>query len=49
MKEFSPFLMEILPAIRLLNIKILLPKSLQQLLRPKVSVMLKRKSNEMGS
>ncbi len=48
MKEFSPFLMEILPAIRLLNIKILLPKSLQQLLRPKVSVMLKRKSNEMG-
>jgi uncharacterized Zn finger protein len=46
--EFSPFLMEILPAIRLLNIKILLPKSLQHLLRPKVSLLLKRKLDQAG-
>ncbi len=47
-KEFSPFLMEVLPAVRLLDIKILLPKSLQELLRPKASVKLKRNANEQG-
>lgn len=47
-KDFAPFLMEILPAIRLLNIHILLPKSLRELLRPKVSLKLKRKSDEKG-
>lgn len=47
-KEFAPFLMEILPAIRLLDIHILLPKSLQHLLRPKVSMLLQRKSDQAG-
>ena len=47
-KEFAPFLMEILPAIRLLDIHILLPKSLQHLLRPKISMQLKRKSDQKG-
>ncbi|MEI7504903.1 MAG: DEAD/DEAH box helicase, partial [Paludibacter sp.] len=47
-KEFSPFLVEVLPAVRLLDIKILLPKSLQQLLHPKASVKLKRNANEQG-
>ncbi|GAB6011446.1 SNF2-related protein [Viscerimonas tarda] len=46
--EFAPFLMEALPAVRLLDIKILLPKSLQELLRPKVSVKLKRTSESQG-
>src|SRR5690554_6362669 len=46
--EFAPFLMEILPAIRLLGIPILLPKSLQELLRPKVSMLLQRKSEQGG-
>ncbi|MCL2245672.1 MAG: DEAD/DEAH box helicase [Lentimicrobiaceae bacterium] len=40
--EFAPFLMEVLPAVRLLDIKIMLPKALQELLRPKVSVKLNR-------
>ena len=40
--EFAPFLIDVLPAIRLLDIKILLPKALQELLHPKVSVKLKR-------
>jgi SNF2 family DNA or RNA helicase/uncharacterized Zn finger protein len=46
--EFAPFLMEVLPAIRLLDIKIMLPKALQELLRPKVSVKLKRNSDSQG-
>lgn len=45
-KEFVPFLMEMLPAIRLLDIKAMLPKSLQELLRPKASVKLKRNEAE---
>jgi len=48
-KAFAPFLMEILPAIRLLDLKILLPKSLENLLRPKASVKLKRNDAESQS
>jgi len=40
---FTPFLMEIIPAIRLLNITVVLPKSLQTILKPKASVKLKAK------
>jgi len=46
--DFSPFLMEVLPAIRLLDVKILLPKSLQYILKPKPSVKLKQKSTQQG-
>ncbi|MCL1937139.1 MAG: DEAD/DEAH box helicase [Candidatus Azobacteroides sp.] len=46
--EFAPLLMEALPAVRLLDIKILLPKSLQELLRPKVSVKLRRNEGGQG-
>jgi len=46
--DFAPFLMEILPAIRLLDIKIMLPKSLQELLRPKVSLKLKKNAATEG-
>src|SRR5699024_1861394 len=40
-KEFTSFLMQVIPAIRLLDIDVLLPKSLQELIRPKVSVKVK--------
>src|SRR5690606_40149960 len=40
-KKFASFLMQIIPAIRLLDIDVLLPKSLQELIRPKVSVKVK--------
>src|SRR5699024_439503 len=40
-KKFTSFLMQIIPAIRLLDIDVLLPKSLQELTRPKVSVKVK--------
>lgn len=43
---FTPFLMNMIPAIRLLDIDILLPKSLQQLLKPRPSVKLKAKKGK---
>ncbi|MDR0713714.1 MAG: DEAD/DEAH box helicase [Bacteroidales bacterium] len=46
--EFAPFLMDVLPVIRLLDIKIMLPKSLQELLRPKASVRLKKNPDGQG-
>lgn len=42
---FTPFLMQMIPAIQLLDISVMLPKSLQQILKPKASVKLKSKSN----
>ena len=45
--EFAPFLIDVLPAVRLLDIKIMLPKALQELLRPKVSVKIRK--NEYGA
>lgn len=45
-RGFSPFLMQIIPAIRLLDIEILLPKSLQNILRPKASVRIKSKAKD---
>lgn len=40
---FAPFLFQMIPAIQLLDIDILLPKSLQHILRPKPSVKVKAK------
>ena len=46
---FTPFLMQTIPAMRLLNISVLLPKSLEELLRPKASVRVSKKAtNETG-
>ena len=44
-KEFAPFLMEVLPAIRLLDIKIMLPRSLQELLYPRPTLKLKQSND----
>ncbi len=46
LQDFSPFLMQMIPAVRLLDIDVLLPKSLQELIRPKVSVKVKKKSGK---
>lgn len=43
-EDFTPFLMEMIPAIQLLDIAILLPKSLQDILKPKASLKIKRKT-----
>ncbi len=44
--EFVPFLLNSLPIIRLLGVKVLLPKSLQTLIRPKISVRLTKKETD---
>lgn len=41
---FLPFLLQVIPAIRMLDIKVFMPKSLKDLIRPKASFTLKRKS-----
>ncbi|MEO6719968.1 MAG: SNF2-related protein [Ferruginibacter sp.] len=43
---FTPFLMQAIPAIQLLDITILLPKSLQHILKPKSSVRIKQKAKD---
>lgn len=43
MERFTPFLMQMIPAIQLLDISILLPKSLQEILKPKTSLKIKAK------
>ncbi|MCH7411067.1 SNF2-related protein [Belliella sp. DSM 111904] len=40
---FTPFLLNMIPIIRLLDIDILLPKSLQEILKPKPSLKIKKK------
>lgn len=47
--DFAAFLNDVIPAVRLLGVKVVLPKSLQQLIRPKASVRIaKREANEKG-
>lgn len=45
---FAPFLMQAIPAIQLLNINILLPRSLHHILKPKASVHIKQKAASAG-
>ncbi len=45
---FTRFLMEVIPAIQLLDISVLLPKSLQEILRPRASVKIKSKPTVKG-
>ncbi len=45
-RAFSEFLANVAPTMRLLHIRLLLPKSLQHLLRPKPSVSLSAKPND---
>ena len=44
-KEFIPFLIQSIPALRMLNVKVMLPKSLQNMIKPKCSLAIKTKSN----
>ena len=44
--EFAPILLQVLPVLRLLGVHLILPKSLNRLLRPKVSVRVSRTSKE---
>jgi len=44
-KTFLPFLLKAVPAARMLDIKVFLPKSLRELIRPKPSLSIGRKSD----
>jgi len=44
--EFTTFLFDAIPAIRLLGVKVMLPKSLREILRPKVSMKLSKKQTD---
>ncbi|MBX2841173.1 MAG: DEAD/DEAH box helicase [Flammeovirgaceae bacterium] len=44
LKQFTPFLMQAIPAIQLLDIEILLPKSLNEILKPRPSVQISKKA-----
>lgn len=44
--EFTPILLQVLPVLRLLGVHLVLPKSLDRLLRPKLSVRVSRKSKQ---
>ena len=46
MGEFSSFLFNIIPAIRLLGVKVMLPNSLHDIIRPKVSMKLSKKQTD---
>ena len=45
-KSFTPFLLQVVPAIRLLDVPVLLPRALQHILRPRASVRVKTTSGE---
>jgi len=45
-EDFEAFLFNAIPAIRLLGVKVLLPKSLQEIIRPKVSMSLSKKQTD---
>lgn len=45
---FVPILMQIIPAVKLLGVKVFLPKTLQSLVRPKPSLRLRKKSSASG-
>ncbi len=48
-KAFTQFLVNVVPAMRLLHIRLLLPKSLQRILRPKPSISLSAKQTDSKS
>ncbi|MFR9524338.1 MAG: DEAD/DEAH box helicase [Rikenellaceae bacterium] len=48
-EEFTPVLMQVIPAVKLLDIKVILPKSLQHLIRPKASIRLSKKEQDSAS
>ena len=45
LQSFGPFLVQMIPAIQLMDISVMLPKSLNNILKPKASVKLKTKAS----
>lgn len=49
LNEFTTFLFDVLPAIRLLGVKVMLPKSLQEIIRPKASMKISKQQTDGNS
>ncbi|MGM9759415.1 MAG: SNF2-related protein [Parabacteroides sp.] len=47
--SFTPFLMQVIPAMRLLGVKVVLPKALHKLIKPQATVRLKSKGSTSQS
>ena len=45
-KSFIPFLTEVIPAINMLDFKLFMPKSLQNLIHPKPTIKIKKRDND---
>ncbi len=45
-EQFTPVILNVLPVIQILGIKIMLPRSLSYLFKPKISIRLTKKSND---
>ena len=45
LQEFAPVLMQAIPALRLLGVKVVLPKALQKLIRPRATMLLTTSGN----
>lgn len=43
-ETFLPIILQIIPAVKILDFKVFMPKALQELIRPKASISLRRKS-----
>ncbi|MDO4949671.1 MAG: SNF2-related protein [Bacteroidales bacterium] len=49
MSDFAPFLLQVIPTMQLFGVKAVLPKALQKLIRPQVTVRLKARSKDSVS
>ena len=48
LQAFTSFLLEMIPAMRLLGVQVVIPKALQQLVRPRISIRLQTKESDPG-
>ncbi len=48
LQSFSSFLQQVIPAVKLLGVNVMLPKALQHLIKPQITVRLKSKQKESG-
>ncbi|MCR4602015.1 MAG: DEAD/DEAH box helicase [Prevotella sp.] len=49
LQSFSVFLLQVIPTMKLLGVSVVLPKTLQQLIRPRLTVRMKAKTKGEGS
>lgn len=48
LNNFTQFLLDVIPAMQLLGVNVMLPKALQQLIKPRITVRMKSKAEDNG-